>query len=688
MRLSGPSMSNLRTAIQKRRTFWTGLALTLLVLLLFWPTTGFEFTYWDDARYIYNNPMVISGVTLEGVEQAVTTINHDYWIPLIWLSYMVDVEIFGPGPVGFHVTNVLLHTVNALLLFLLLRAMTGRLGLSALTAALFAVHPMRAEPVAWVVERKGLLGAFFLLLALASYLLYTRTLRKSWYLAMVGLWCLSLSSKPAMVTFPVLLLIVDWWPLERFSTGSGGNEPGRTAALRPFVEKIPLLLPAGLFTALTFLSHTPNRHPWEGFFAFSNNAYRSILSYFVYLRDLLVPTRLAVKFYDTAASPPALWTMILVLLGFVALSVFVLLLGRGKHRPIAAGWLWYCIALFPVTGIVPLGPQWTADRFTYIPHMLLFTGLVWFMAGFLEKPHQKRIAAGVGLVLLIVLALTTRHQLNFWKDGITLATRSVAISPENVDARLLYADAVRIEDPERSITVYNEIIENFPGVAQAHNNLAHALWSTGRKEQALEQLRETLKLDPEFSEARILLAESLFKDNRLQGAAEQFTSFLKIEQPPLSAAYARNRLGLILRSLGHREASAEEFRQASNLDPGNGLYHFNLAVALSGLGERADAIEHYGLALEIQPQNHMARLNLSERLFDWGEREMAAYQYSEIARRLPDTAEEHLARGRLAELEGNRTKALNEYRQGLNARAVFPQVKTRLEKVIGEFRDN
>ncbi len=376
--------------------------------------------------------------------------------------------------------------------------------------------------------------------------------------------------------------------------------------------------------------------------------------------------------------------MLTSILGFLGFTIFISWLGYKKFPALTAGWFWYVLALLPISGITPVGAQWTADRFTYIPHILLIAGILWTADNILDKSLLGKKARFALFPLVLIMAFMVQHNLWFWKDGITIATRSAAIAPDNVNARLLYADAVRIEDPVRSIGIYKDIIKSFPHISQTHHDLAHALWSTGRNEEAMEQLREALKLNPDYPEARLLLAESLFRMGRLEEAAMHYTSYLKIESASDSADYVHNQLGLILRKLGYHGPSADQFRQAVNLAPENGLYHFNLAVTLSGLGERADAIQHYGLALEIQPQNHMARLNLAERLFAWGEREMAAYQYNEIVRRLPNTAEEHLARGRLAEMEGNQAVAQNEYRQGLNARVIFPQVRARLERLAGE----
>ena len=217
-----------------------------------------------------------------------------------------------------------------------------------------------------------------------------------------------------------------------------------------------------------------------------------------------------------------------------------------------------------------------------------------------------------------------------------------------------------------------------------HHDFAHALWSTGRKEEALEQLREALNLNPAYSEARILLADSLFEMEQFGEAAENYVILLKIEPAPFYATHIHNQLGLALRALGHHEAAAEQFRQALDLAPDSGFYHFNLAVSLTTLGNRDEAVHHYQESLRIDPDNHRARLNLAERLVKWGDMKQASKQYNEIASRLPGTAEEHFSRGRIAEIDGDQTAALKEYQQGLLTKAVYPQVRVRLEDLIEE----
>jgi hypothetical protein len=401
-------------------------------LALYWPALWLDFFNLDDATYVHSNPIVKGGFTSDGLLLAVGTTHAGYWIPLTWLSLMLDCEIWGSSPFGYHLTNVLLHACTSALLFLVLGRMTRADGPSFLVAALFACHPVTVESVAWVAERKDVLSTLFMVLTFAAYCRYADRPTVPRYLLVFFCLTLGLTAKPMLVTVPVLLLLLDYWPLGRLRASSWP---------RLVAEKIPLLMMAGLVGWLTISGHSGGGVYHHGgvrslddfslYARFSNAA----VNYLAYLRMLLWPLDLAVFYPHPGDTLPPGWVVASVVLLLLVTVAAVCLARRAPFVPV--GWLWYLVTITPVSGLLQVYIQGRADRFLYVPSLGVFIIVSWALA---RAPRKVAIPVATG-VLAACLVLT-RIQLGYWKDHVTLWEHTVAVTPDNREARTMLARAL------------------------------------------------------------------------------------------------------------------------------------------------------------------------------------------------------------------------------------------------------
>jgi hypothetical protein len=511
-----------------RRLLTAALCLIAMTVSAFWPVIGNQFTDFDDDAYVADNVTVKAGLTREGLVWALGYQSAN-WHPLTWLSHMADVELFGLHPAGHHATNLLFHAGNAVLLLLVLRMMTGRLWPAATVAALFAVHPLRVESVAWVAERKDVLSGFLGLLTLGAYGRYAQRPGAGRYSAVVLAFSLGLTAKPMLVTLPFLMMLLDFWPLARLERRSSRG------GVRLFLEKTPLLALAAVSAVLTI------RAQQEGgaigasaSFSAGARAANAAVSYGRYLLKTIWPQGLSAFYpYPIGGHPP--WQVAAAVLGLCAVTALGL---RGaRRRPhLAVGWLWYLGMMVPVIGVVQVGGQSMADRYTYLPLVGLSVAVVWEGADLLSRHSFLRtalpLAAGGVCAALMVF---TRLQAGHWRDTGTLFRHAVEVDPANDLAHLnlgvaLFA-AGRVEE---AIGHYREALRVDPLAEDAHNNLGAALLQQGKTTEALAHFREALRICPDFADAYNNIGLALAA--RGQGAAAA---------PYIAAA-------LRLRALGNR----------------------------------------------------------------------------------------------------------------------------------------
>ena len=651
----------------RRQTRLICLGLALAVLAAYAPLWHCDFIGYDDPDYVTANPHVQGGLTWEGVLWAFQTVHAGSWHPITWLSHMLDTQVFGNGAAGPHRVNVLLHTANTLLLFLVLRGMTGTCWRSALVAALFALHPLRVESVAWVAERKDVLSGLFFMLALGCYgrfamrkVLIINTLDahsagskpiapRFFYWAAFVLFIFGLMSKPMLVTLPFVLLLLDYWPLKRLAAlnlrfrlawkshepherpaGCHGRARGETLMLVgsprragdcppyheicgpgtvwPLVrEKLPFLAVSALWCLLTFLAQ---RHSGAvqtlSDCPLDVRLQNVVVSYLCYLGKTCWPVNLATPYPD-----PHSWSMILFLtasLLLIALTASSLRLGR-RFPFVAAGWLWFLGMLTPVIGLVQVGAQAMADRYTYLPLIGLFIILVW---GAAEACARWRVPivvrAAVTALGLIACSARTMDQLRYWRNSETLLSHSLAVTTNNWFAHYnLGFDLDHQGRIDEALPHYREALSIKPYDTDILNSLGYALAAKKQYAEAIPCFQKALAVRPGLSTARYNLAKSLLQMGKPDEAIPHYQAFLH-ENPGHAAAHQE--LGVALALTGNPEKAAAEFRTVLRLSPADAQAHFNLGEALALLGRSDEAILHLTEALRLKPDWEEARREL------------------------------------------------------------------------------
>jgi Tfp pilus assembly protein PilF len=462
-------------------------ALVVVTIAAFEPARLNGFIGFDDDVYVTENTHVLAGITLKSVLWAFTTPYASNWHPLTWLSHMLDCELFGLNPLGHHLTNLLFHIANTLLLFWVLKRMTGAIWQSAFVAAAFALHPQHVESVAWVAERKDLLSGFFWMLTIAAYIRYAERPCVGGYLLVVLAFCLGLMAKPMVVTLPFVLLLLDYWPLERFQW--------KKLCLL-VCEKIPLFLLAAVSSLITFVvqQRTGAMVQAENLPSYVRVA-NALVSYISYITKMIYPTGLAVFYPHPLRSPP-LWQPLICLFIMLIVSIAVIYLAR---RYLLVGWLWYLGTLVPVIGLVQVGGQAMADRYTYIPLIGIFMMVAWGLPELLSKWRYRRFVFSAASVLVFaILLLCTRRQIRLWQNDFTLFSHAIAVTENNATMHNNLGVAFQAQGKfDEAIAHYRQALKIYPDYANAHNNLALALQSEGRIDEAINHYLCSLRLGPD-----------------------------------------------------------------------------------------------------------------------------------------------------------------------------------------------
>jgi len=550
------------TYISRHLVAVAALLLIASTLLVYAPSKDHQFINFDDNTYVTGNNWVKRGLTWESVGWAMTTMEEANWHPLTWLSHMLDVQLFGLNPAGHHLTNLLLHMANVLLLFGVLQQMTGAVWRSALVAALFALHPLNVESVAWVAERKNVLSTLFWLLTMAAYVRYVRKPNWGRYLGMMGILVLGLMAKPMLVTLPCVLLLLDYWPLGRLGKDSKEfwERLPRLAA-----EKLPLFIPVAAISVVTIeaQSQAGALSSWE-WLSPGVRVANAVTAYGVYLKKMLWPMDLAV-FYPHPGNSLAVWPVVLAALLLVILSLGVWWQGR-RSRYLVVGWLWYLGTLFPVSGLLQVGGQAMADRYTYVPLMGLFIILVWGIVELAQTLHlPKAWLMSAGLCVVIVLIGAVRLQLGHWRNSFTLFQHALESTTDNHMAHSNLGIAfLQKGDLDGAIDHFFKALEIKPTHAGVHTNLSIALRRKGMLDEALEHSIRSVQSNPDLAEAHNNLGISLFQKGSVEEALQEFRKALELK-PDYTACYYN--LGVVLENQNRTEEAAESFRQALRLDP-------------------------------------------------------------------------------------------------------------------------
>jgi tetratricopeptide (TPR) repeat protein len=638
------------------------------VLATYWPVLKYDFVKYDDDRYITDNRHVTGGISRESVAWAFTEWHYYMWHPLTTLSQMLDCQLYGLSAGRHHSTSLLIHVASTLLLFWVLTRMTGAVWPSAFVAAVFGLHPLQVESVAWLAERKNVLSGLFWILTIGAYALYARRPRPLRLLLVVLVFALCTMTKAMVVTLPCALLLLDYWPLGRLRTTrkaeiqitplqsqenllevrSVPNDGRGTSLGRLILEKMPLLILTAILSILTY-----NAQASGGVVSalekltLKSRAANAVISYLTYIEKMFWPSGLAVFYPHPAGNFSHMKAVVsVVLLGLV--TFLFIYFGR-RRKYLVVGWLWYVGTLVPVIGLVQVGAQARADRYMYIPVIGLLVILAWGVKDLVSKWRHLRIAAALAAaVVLPAAAVCTRLQLSHWKDSAALFKHALDVTTDNF------------------------VMEN---------NYANLLSDTGRTEQAIEHYQKALKLRPWSAEVYTNLGNALMDLDRLEDAIEHYKKAVTLA-PDLAAAHHN-----LARALARNRANAEaivEYREAVRLKPGYAEAWSGLGFELARQGVLEEAVECYNKAIAIEPDNIIAHGRLGLALAALRRDDEAIEQFRIVLKARPDDFEMHFNLGFLLERGGKTDEAIEEYRRALQINPDFTKAHRQLEGVLAK----
>jgi len=501
--------------------------LTVLVWVVFGQTLRHDFVNYDDPRYVYENTKITSGLSIAGIGWAFTHIHSENWHPLTTISHMLDCQLYGLKAGWHHFTNVLLHTIAAILLFIALRQMTGALWRSAFVAAVFAIHPLRVESVAWIAERKDVLSGVFFMLTLLAYVPYVRAPSIRRYLFVAVVFAFGLMSKPMLVTLPFVLLLLDYWPLGRIR-GQNSDVSGHENLVMLVVEKIPLVGLSAVSSVVTFLAQR-GAVGWTEQLPVLARINNTVVTYVVYMWQMLWPVKLAV-FYPHPEKRLPLSEIILALAILVTATAAAFVL-RKKRPYLVTGWLWYLGMLVPVIGLVQVGWQGHADRYTYLPQIGLYVLLTWTVADLTAGwRRQREILSASAAIIIGVLSWRAWIQTSYWRDSETLFTHALAVTSNNdVAENNLGIVFLRKGNLDEAISLLQAAVDLRPENSPAHENLAKALLQKGQVADALIHYRKLLELQPDNIEVHNIVGTVLIQQGRIREGVEEWQKVLAIQ---------------------------------------------------------------------------------------------------------------------------------------------------------------
>ena len=602
----------------KNYTFLICLVIALTTFIAFAPLLQNQFVDYDDNAYLIENPHVQSGITLRSVIWAFTTTDMGNWHPLTWLSYMVDWELFGSNARWHHLESLLIHIANAVLLFLVLKKLTGAVWRSAFVAAAFAVHPLHVESVAWAAERKDVLSTLFWFLTMWGYVLYVEKPKAGRYLLVVLSLCLGLMAKPMLVTLPFVLLLLDYWPLQRFQRLSKGNDPKIPqlqqdnrwkTILYLILEKIPLFLIIILFSLVTFFAQQSKGavEPFDRLTIESriNNA---LVSYAAYIIKMFWPARLAV-FYPHPRYGLPIWKTVLASLLLASITLWVISRAQ-RQQWFVVGWLWYVGTLVPVIGLIQVGGQAMADRYTYVPIIGLFIIVAWQIPELITKwCHKKIILKAATVLVVLAMMVCTWRQTGYWRNATTLSLHAIKVTTGNYAAHKLLGSALFEQgDFEEAISHYKESLRLRPNHANTEGDIGLALLKLGRVDEAVVQFRKALMLKGDMQKWHSGLAIALDKLGRLDEAIEHYRQALKLksDDPAMHKS-----LATALCRKGNFEQAIKDYEHWLRLNPNQPDIVKNMGDIYLLAGKTKQAIDCWTKAVELKPDFSEALNNLA-----------------------------------------------------------------------------
>lgn len=579
---------------------WLAAALAIATFLLFAPATQYNYVDYDDGVYVYANKDVLKGLSENSMHYAFTSTAGGSWMPLTWFSHMLDIELFGPTPDGPHTINILLHSLNAGLLLLLLQRMTKQLWMSAFVAAVFAFHPLRSESVAWVSERKDVLSTLFLMLGLLAYLRYVELPGRKRF-AMVALCLLlGLMAKPMLVTFPFLLLLLDFWPLNRL----GKDWPSVREKLWPRSrEKFPLFAIILLVCATTYWTQHRYGAVNQDAISLTDHAVQIAGNYAFYLKKFFLPVGLNAIHPALTTSLPEAAIITLLLLTATALACW-----RAFLQPwFAVGWFWFLGTLVPVIGFVRIGHISVAERYSYVPSVGLAIIIAWALASLARgRLWLQRLGTALAVLIAIACAVRTRADLPRWKDSISLFTAAIQADPHPVSYNNIAVVYLDRGDYERAIEPLSKAIEMDPRYVKAYINRITAYQKTGRSEEAKADLVHMIKIEPRNAEGYSSRADVLLDLQRFDEAIRDFTLAIKLST---NAPSSYNNRAIAHFMKGDYEEAIQDSTRAIELKPDYANAYTSRANAFSRQKKPREALADYTRAISLSPRDPLAYHN-------------------------------------------------------------------------------
>jgi tetratricopeptide (TPR) repeat protein len=625
--------------------------LVISTLVVYWQVKDHAFINLDDNQYITENIHVQCGLTYDGMKWALTAFHATNWHPVTWLSHMLDIQFFGFKPGAHHLVNLFFHVINTLLLFTVLNRMTHALWKSAFVAALFALHPLHVESVAWVAERKDVLSTFFWMLTMVAYILYAEKPNFKRYLATLTFFILGLMAKPMLVTLPFALLLLDYWPLNRFQyqkaekndslkstkaenfkrrkgkynkvpvkEKAADNQPQKSnyswAVTRNLLrEKIPFFIFSTLSSIVTVHAQQ-EATPSLQMLPFADRIGNALISYIQYIEKMFWPRDLAV-FYPHPGLP-SLWAILIAAALLLGITAIILWQGR-RFRYLMVGWFWYLGTLVPVIGLVQAGDQSMADRYTYIPLIGIFIIAAWGIPELLKKwRHQKIVLTLSSSLIIIVLIPTAYKQVSYWKNSITLFQHCLVVTHNNYIAHERLGNALAdIGKTEEAIVHYRESIKIKPGFVNTHNNLGVELARQGKTDEAITYFRNVLLMKPNDVDAHYNLGNELLRQGKIDEAITHFITALQLS-PNNSSIYIN--FGAALAIKGKTDEAISYLNKAIQLKPNEAKAHGMLARILFMQGKSDQAADQFREALRLNPEDNTAKRYLNRIMAESKER--------------------------------------------------------------------
>jgi tetratricopeptide (TPR) repeat protein len=654
--------------------------LAVVTFAVYFPVRNYDLVHLDDDVYVKDNAEIKSGLNIESIKWAFTTGQASNWHPLTWLSLMLDCELFraaslpgGVKPGPMHIVNVLFHVANTILLFVILAGMTKGVWQSAFVAGLFALHPLHVESVAWVTERKDVLSTLFWLLTMLAYARYAERPSARRYIAVLVLFAMGLLAKPMLVTMPFILLLLDYWPLERFQSS-------KISIQKALLEKIPFFC---LSVASSIVTVIVQHGAMSSIYMIHLNEriINAMVSYVSYISKMFWPVGLAALYPHPADRIPA--DKALICAAILILITIICLYYVRRHKYLLVGWLWYLGTLVPVIGIVQVGSQAMADRYTYVPLIGIFIIIAFGVTELLkEKPFRKIVLGVLAGVSLSACAIVTSHQLKYWKDSIMLFEHTLAVTEGNALVHNNYANVLnQLGRRNEAAAHLVEALRFLPNSPEIQNNYGILLRETGKFDQAIEHFKIALKLDPGFKLTHYDLGIALAAKGDYEGAIQQYQLYMGTA---VDLADIRQDLAEELIKEGRVDDAMNQFQKAMTVKPDSAEVLSNLGYALAQSGKPDEAIKYYNKALAIEPNNVIAHGRFALALAAVGRIDEAIEQCRVVIAARPDDAEMQNNLGMLLQRQDKIDEAIECYKKALQIDPKLQKARENLDSALAQ----